>query len=354
MKSDRFESIQVLRALAALAVVAFHTVGNVGSYGWSARLLPRFASYGELGVDVFFVISGFVIALVSKGDRGGVGAARQFLVARITRVVPLYWLMTAIFAVLLVVVPSAFGHARLAPWHLITSFIFFPSINWAGIVAPVLNVGWTLNYEAWFYLVFSLALCFTSRPLIFVGIALASTSLLRLSHPTGVAFSFYTNSIVLEFLFGAFVGTYYAAGKKIPATGAGIALLIAIACKFAYSPTLTEENRILVFGIPALTILIVALALEARLRGARLIGKLGDASYSLYLTHVLSVPLALKLIQIIDRQHHVPGDLVAIAVISLAVCVALGCYHLVERPMTRFVRTRHSVRPVGKGAEQAL
>lgn len=338
--TKRYASIQVLRALAALGVVAFHTAGNVGTYGWTSHLFPHFSRYGELGVDVFFVISGFVIALVTYGEPQGLQAARKFMAARISRIVPLYWVLTAVFVALLAVVPSAFGHARLNLWHVVTSFLFLPSINWAGIIAPVINVGWTLNYEAWFYVVFAAAMCVTRRPLILVAVFLGFTSLLRLTHGSGVPFLVYTDPIVLEFVAGSFIGTYYATGKRIPLVASLIVLLCVIALRKVYAPTLTDVNRFIVFGLPAFTIVFVALALETRIRWSRFLGKLGDASYSLYLTHVLSVPFALKVIQIADRQHRLPGDLVCLLVVVGSIVAAFACYDLMERPMTRAVGRR--------------
>ena len=104
-----------------------------------------------------------------------------------------------------------------------------------------------------------------------------------------------------------------------------------------YAPTLTDDNRFIVFGLPAFAIVFIAIALEARIRWSRFLGKLGDASYSLYLTHVLSVPVALKVMQMVDGQHRLPGDVVCIAVVVGSVIVAFACHRLLERPMTRSV-----------------
>lgn len=335
--TKRYESLQVLRALAALGVVAFHTEGNVGTFGWAPHLFQHASRYGEIGVDVFFVISGFVIALVSYGAPRGLASARQFMLARIARIVPLYWALTAFFVALVAIAPSAFGHARLDLWHVIASFLFLPSINWAGIIAPVINVGWTLSYEAWFYVVFATAMCMTSRPLIVVAAFLGLTSLLRLAHGSSVPFLVYTNPIVLEFVAGCCLGTYCSKGKRISLLAALVALFGVLALRKMYAPTLTDDNRFIVFGVPAFAIVFVAIALEARIRWSRFLGKLGDASYSLYLTHVLSIPLALKLIQVVDRQHRLPGDVVCIAVVVGSVIVAFACHRLLERPMTRSV-----------------
>ncbi|MBB5446480.1 MULTISPECIES: acyltransferase [unclassified Paraburkholderia] len=149
----KYRSIQALRALAALGVVAFHTDGIVAAHGWLVHVFPRVSRYGEIGVDVFFVIFGFVMALVTRGLPSGIQSARSFICSRIARVVPLYWILTALFIALVALVsfvpgvPEAFCHARVSAWHALSSFLFLPSMSWTGMAAPVLGVGWTLNYE---------------------------------------------------------------------------------------------------------------------------------------------------------------------------------------------------------------
>lgn len=354
MTTKRYESIQVLRALAALGVVAFHIAVNAGGYGWVSRIFPYFSPYGALGVDVFFVISGFVIALVSYREPQGFQSARKFMAARIARIVPLYWALTALFVLLLAVVPSAFGHARLNLWHAVTSFLFLPSINWDGIIAPVIHVGWTLNYEVWFYVVFAVAMCVTSRPLIAVTVFLGFTSLLRLAHGSSVPFVVYTDPIVLEFVAGCCIGNYCAMGKQTPLVAAFAVLLGVLALRKVYAPALTDANRFIVFGLPAFAIVFTALALETRIRWSKLLGKLGDASYSLYLTHVLSVPFSLKGIQIIDRQHRLPGDVVCIATVVGSILVAFACHRLLERPLTKSVGRHLSRRFSVSNSDRAI
>lgn len=354
MIKQRYASIQVLRALAAIGVVAFHTEGNVTTYGWLSHIFPHVSRYGEIGVDIFFIISGFVIALVSYGQPRSVRAAAQFLAARVARVVPPYWGLTTLFAALLLIVPEAFGHARLHLWHLVSSFLFIPSVNWAGIIAPVINVGWTLNYEVWFYVVFALAMCLTRRPLLTVAGFLGATSLLHLAPGSGLAFHVYTNPIVLEFVAGACVGRYYARGGRISARMALVLLVAVLAFRACYAPTLSEDNRFLVFGPPALALLAGALALETRIHWHRLLVRIGDASYSLYLTHVMALPVLLKCLQHLDPAHRLMGDVACVLVVAAAIMIALACHHLVERPLTQRVAGSlrlPETRTAGKPAE---
>ncbi|SMG46165.1 acyltransferase family protein [Paraburkholderia susongensis] len=335
----KYRSIQALRALAALGVVAFHTDGIVAAHGWLAHVFPHVSRYGEIGVDVFFVISGFVMALVTHGVPPGPASARSFMFARIARVVPLYWILTALFIAFVAFVPGvpeAFDHARVTAWHALTSFLFLPSMSWTGIAAPVLGVGWTLNYEMWFYVVFAVAMCVTRRRLLAVGSFLLLTSALHLLPGQGVAFAFYTNPLVLEFVFGCGVGALYASGRTVPVAAAA-GLLLAVAAAGAFAPRLTDANRFLVFGLPALAVVAAGLSVESKVRWSAWLERIGDASYSLYLTHLLSMPAVAGIVQLIDARHRLPGDLVGAVVVVASVAIALASYRWVERPASRAV-----------------
>ncbi|MBC8748046.1 MULTISPECIES: acyltransferase family protein [Paraburkholderia] len=335
----KYRSIQALRALAALGVVAFHTNGIVAAHGWLVHVFPRVSRYGEIGVDVFFVISGFVMALVTHGLPPGIESARSFICARIARVVPLYWILTALFIALVAFVPGvpeAFDHARVSAWHALSSFLFLPSTSWTGIAAPVLGVGWTLNYEMWFYAVFAVAMSVTRRRLLAVGAFLLVTSALHLLPGEGVAFAFYTNPLVLEFVFGCCVGAWYASGRTVPLAAAA-GLLVVVAAAGAFAPRLTDANRFLVFGLPALAVVVAGLSVESKVRWSRWLERIGDASYSLYLTHLLAMPVVIGLLQMIDARHRWPGDLVGAVVVVGSSVVALGSYRWVERPASRAV-----------------
>jgi peptidoglycan/LPS O-acetylase OafA/YrhL len=334
----KFESIQALRALAALGVVAFHTNGNVLVYGWQPHWFSLISRFGEIGVDVFFVISGFIMVFVTHEEPPGIASAKSFIAARLTRIVPLYWLLTILFILLLLVVPNAFGNAHFDAWSALTSFVFFPSLNWAGITAPVVGVGWTLNYEMWFYLVFAIAMCVTRHRVLVAGAFLALTSSLRLLPDGGVVHQFYTNPIVLEFVFGCCVGVLYTSGRTIPLSVAIALLLVTAAAGKAFAPTLTETNRFLVFGLPALAVFIAGLSLEDKVRWNGLLERIGDSSYSLYLTHVFSVPIAAKVLRLVDQQHRLPGDLVCVIVVVVSTVVGLVSYRVLEKPLGRMAK----------------
>ncbi|NHO17146.1 acyltransferase family protein [Acetobacter peroxydans] len=338
MLTKQLDSIQVLRAIAALWVVMFHTVGNATTYGWTSQFMPSLARHGEMGVDIFFVISGFVIALISYGKPVGLDAARRFVIARAARVIPLYWVLTSLFTALLIFAPSAFGHARFNLWHVISSFLFIPSLNWAGIVVPVINVGWTLNYEIWFYVLFTLAIATFQKPIRSVMIALVALALVHPLREGGIIWNFYTNSIVLEFAGGVILGTVYAKYKNIaPSIIFPLIPTVGLVI-WQYDLSFTGENRFIALGLPAFLAVACALYFENRIRWNKFLCSLGDASYSLYLTHALTIPVCMKLIQTADQKHGLRGDIVCLMVIILSVAIAFACRRYLERPMTRIAR----------------
>ncbi|MGH7210255.1 MAG: acyltransferase family protein, partial [Acetobacteraceae bacterium] len=204
----RILGVQALRGLAALSIAVLHISQAAGwftgqqgvaPYAWMRRV-PW-----EAGVDVFFVISGFVIVYASADLFGRAGAVREFLGRRVARIVPLYWLVTSllILAALLRLVPLHDALGDGAP-YVTASYAFFPWKPPGGAVLPVFRPGWTLEYEMLFYGVVALFLALRLRlalPLIAAAIAgLAAAN--ALWHPRNTQLDFWTDPIVLEFGYG--------------------------------------------------------------------------------------------------------------------------------------------------------
>src|SRR3979409_1937400 len=130
-------NLHLLRVIAALGVVYFHTTSVAGlKLDWDV---------GSRGVDVFFVISGFIIAYI------GTTKPEQFFLRRLIRVVPFYWAATAFGVAMGAVAPSLFPRTTSSVPHLISSLLFFPPPAANGDVVPTLVLGWSLNYEMFFY-----------------------------------------------------------------------------------------------------------------------------------------------------------------------------------------------------------
>ncbi len=326
----RYQSIQYLRALAAIMVVGAHTLpGSAGLVGAS-------------GVDIFFVVSGFVMAIVSQRETRPL----DFLRARVTRVAPLYWLSTLTLVVAAMLAPRAFTRLRLTFAHVLTSLTFLPHIDPStGLVAPVLTQGWTLQYEMYFYLVMAVGLYFAPQHrLAFVGSVLSALA--------GIGALFADKGpllgVVLSPLLIEFVGGMAIAGllnvQRLPNVGAATTIFLFGIVGFAVAFVVGqagEDHRLLAWGLPSALLVLGSISLEARGRLPLLapMALIGDASYSLYLTHgfVVSVVTALA------RQLNLyAGDPMALAVtiIALSILASLVVYYFVELPLLAALRGR--------------
>ncbi|WP_246775904.1 acyltransferase family protein [Methylobacterium aquaticum] len=227
--------IQVLRALAAVMVAAGHAQFEVA--GLAARAGLAFTPAAWLpwpaGVDVFFVISGFIIVHASSPLHGRADARRTFLAHRIARVVPLYWLATTVVLALAWARPGLLGTGAEGPGYLAASYLFWPMARADGAVQPLYSLGWTLNYEMAFYVVFALVLPLGRRAAVLGVLALLAGLVVigRVAGPLPVALAFWSDPIVLEFACGAGLGLARQEGLRLPGLArlvlavAGLALL---------------------------------------------------------------------------------------------------------------------------------
>ena len=142
---DQYEGIQALRFVAALLVVLMHSTHYA-----SERLLidvPIFSN-GGAGVDIFFVISGFVMVIASNPLINRPDGWRLFVARRLIRIVPLYWLLLSVKVLTILLFPALLRDSTFDPIAIISSYLFLPSYNNEGEIAPILYVGWSLNFAA--------------------------------------------------------------------------------------------------------------------------------------------------------------------------------------------------------------
>ncbi len=331
--------VQALRAVACLLVVAFHALEAWGRLAGrpGLALWPN----GAAGVDLFFVISGFVVAASSRRLAGAAGGWRVFMARRAERVVPLYWLLTLAKTGITLVAPAAAPTTLLAGWNLAASFLFIPARDAGGVVRPVLPVGWTLNFEMLFYLVFALALARRVAPL---------AMLLPVLVPLGVAGFwraedwpaplYLANGLVLELCAGVALAGCFAAGWRPGKLASAAMLLAGGALLMGVLPH--GPWRFAAWGVPALLVVAGTVGLEAVLRPRlpRLLLRLGDASYAIYLSHVFVVP---PLARAVARWEPAGGaGLAVLLVANLVACPAAGLavHRWVDTPMQAWLRRR--------------
>ncbi len=293
VERSKLDTIQVLRAIAVAAVVLSHSFHELAQLfegkvaGFQEKAFP-----GDFGVDLFFVISGFIMVFVSYNAFGTPGASVRFALRRIVRIVPLYWIMTSVMIAVVVLLPGSVDTATSDPKQWLASYLFVPYARASdGLFRPVLGLGWSLNYEMFFYALFSIGLLFRRRFAIPAVIAALVVAWLagRLIPGLPGAVAFLTQPIILEFAVGMVLGTIYMQGFRIPRWVAFALLGVGTLLLFrapAFN-SMVEETRHLYYGIPAMLMVAGAILgmIPEHTAGITLAVGAGDASYSTYLTH---------------------------------------------------------------------
>jgi exopolysaccharide production protein ExoZ len=329
-RSGELVTIQYLRAFAALAVVAFHAAERAGLH---------FAT-GAAGVDVFFVISGFIMSLVgARPDQTPLG----FLQRRVERVAPLYWFVTLAVAGLALAAPSLFPRMVVTASHVVQSMLFIPHVSPTGEPAPLIVPGWTLNYEAFFYILFALTLLAPpARRIWFLSAALGALVFAGLVFEGGsLVWRTYTNPLLLEFLAGAWLGQAWKRGWTIGRAGGG-ALIVAGLIGYAGVAVAgidVDPVRIFAWGLPAFLIVAGAASIEQSAPPAkwRPLSLLGDASYSIYLVHGLAISAAARLLPVLGLSSQA---VILIGGFLAAAAVGVASYFILEKPTLAFFRVR--------------
>lgn len=301
---------------------------------------------GASGVDVFFVISGFIMVYVGRERFGQPKAGRTFLTQRILRIGPLYWLCCLAIVVANLTGTFYQGHS-LPAGSVLASLLLLPTDN------LVLGVAWTLQYEMYFYTLFSLALgLLTVRKTVVVipitlCLGVAGGHLL----PVGEIRSFLVDPIVIEFAFGMWLA-YRFSHERPPNQHAHLAIVAGLAGILASSVVATETSllgatptggllpsvRFLAWGVPSALIVFGALHLgDARTKAGRSLLVLGDGSYSIYLTHAIVMTCYARALKI-ERVQSEPHLVLPLLAVAVSIAVGLLTYRLVERPLNKQIK----------------
>jgi len=341
------DGIQYLRGIAAMMVLLFHVQVQLYRLGydgaWPSGLLG--------GIDIFYVISGFIMwsTTIERAENGPLDFWRR----RIVRIVPLYWIVTGFVVIVLLSAPHMTQSSRFDLSHVASSFLFVGHPHpLTGRVEPLLIPGWTLNHEMFFYLIFGLFLLVPAR-IRLVGMLSALAGLVvcgrLLAPPAQSVAAFYTSNMLLEFGFGVLLGALavQGAGMKHARLAQGWVLLAIGAIMMAFPPVGHMLPGVVVRGLPAVMIVAGVLVVEAHrgLHRSRLLAGLGDASYSIYLSHMITLSASSQL----WRAMGLPTDAVGLGVyVPVAALLALAggwfLYVGVERPLSRRLRAPVRVR----------
>jgi peptidoglycan/LPS O-acetylase OafA/YrhL len=339
-------NLQICRALAAVIVVIGHGLHDVDTIAARAGIPAEhaFVNWGA-GVDMFFVISGFIMVHVAGGEFAKTGASGRFLLNRLIRVVPLYWTITTALILGSWLAPRLLNVPIGGAWHIIASYLFIP--DWRAdhsSIRPVMALGWTLNFEILFYAAFAAAMLLPFRrgliALASVFTAAVAAQALVKSDQTQIAF--WCDPVLFEFLFGAAIGCAYRAGWRLSmgaalAMGAiGFSLLLADLTALL---TLPPRTSFLTSGLPAMMV-VAAAALGPELRRGLALSTgvaVGNASYALYLIH----PFVIRPMREVWSKTgaaSLPLWMFTAVCATLAILIALGIHRWLETPATAWLR----------------
>lgn len=329
--SETLYPVQYLRAAAALVVFLFH-ISVLSQQVWA--LDPaRVDQVGAAGVDLFFVISGFIMAMIVA--RPGAFDGKEFWIRRIARVVPAYWAVTIGVFALALFIPSIFSSTTADIGKLLTSLAFVPLDDGTGSLAPLLVVGWTLNYEMFFYAVVAVSAgLFGDRRLIGASALLLTLVAIGLvvdpGHPT---VGFYTDPMLLEFVFGILIFNLWSRTKDQKSQAGSLAAFVSgVLLLIIQWETPVGEWRALFWGAPAALVLYGGLGcLSFR---SQLLARLGDWSFALYLTHIFVVTFYIKHVVVRMTTVSLPWQAHYLIMTVIAVAVAAAFYRLVEQPFS--------------------
>ncbi len=327
MKPGVIGNLQLLRGVAAIGVVFYHTDYRLaGNHHTDLR-----------GVETFFVISGFIMCYISQAD------PKSFFLKRILRIVPLYWLCTAFLLVLSY-------QMVLRPWtwptdfvpHILKSLFFLPADEF-----PLLGVGWTLNYEMYFYLLFALAL-WIHRKLAPLIAAAFVTGVLALA-PLGCEHflcTYYSEGYIKFFVFGIALFYFWSAiAPLLPRIATAVigATLIALLYAAEIDPSFLGAlfSRFPFLAGVAMPVAVVAAALAMSASGTDVTSRplllIGDASYAIYLTHTIAM---ISVPSLVTAGMPAPNTNAAAMLAVVAVCIAIGVvvHVAIEKPIGRRLR----------------
>lgn len=335
-------SIQYLRGLAAMMVVYHHSISKIREMN-PESFIP-YSGFGSAGVDIFFVISGFImwVTTASKTE-----SPAYFWYRRIIRVVPLYWFFIFVIVVPKLFIPELFQSTQLDPENVVKSLLFIPHYHpvVSDQIWPILIPGWTLNYEMFFYFLFGASL-FLSRsarlPALILTFLLLVTIGLWVPSDNPLLMT-YTDSLLLEFLAGVIIGALYTRGFILNSTLAGVVIAVSIVLFVGFETSLlTGGSRVITWGVPAILWVTATLSLERNGKIGQLnsLQLIGDASYSIYLSHILTIEVVELLWTISGWQTAtLTAQLTFLALCLVAsTLVGIVAYNMIERPSLKLLR----------------
>ena len=345
-RRPRLVDLQILRAVAAVVVVWAHgiDISLIGDREKPLLAYGNLENFGAFGVDLFFVLSGYIITISSeRNDRNWF----EFATDRFIRIAPIFYILSLPWIIRAMLTTD---HSWLP---FIPTFVFWPIVE-GRFLEPFLSVGWTLSFEVLFYTAMTAAIFFrsrSSRPAVPVIAFFLAAITARSMFDTAVL-DFLGNPIIIEFLFGIGISMLMrvTGPNRRLAVGVSMLVILSVACQlFLGFGDISEAQliqngdlslqRAIIWGLPAAGIVYATLLFgnpssQGPLR--RFLAFLGDASYSIYLVHLL----VMAVFKVLQAKGLVSGDALIILTILCSLAAGSLSYLFIEKPTIDFLKRR--------------
>jgi len=344
--SEQVYSLQVLRGIAAILVVLYH-LEKFSKVVFYESFFNSIFSFGYSGVDIFFVLSGFIIFFVNKNAFGNKGKVITYLVKRFTRIYPIYWI------VCFFVIPAFFIFPKYGQGYetqissVVASWFLIPQAH-----DPIISVAWTLIHEVKFYVLFSTVFVFGLKGSLKILIPVLTISLVDLlSRLNGAVifhnpllanlFSFYN----IEFFLGCLAAYLI---DKVKLENCKLLLFTSVAIflfnAFIYENflfSLKDAGRIIFYGLPSFGIVfsLAKMELQSSVNFGKLMIILGDSSYSIYLIHQITIAVVLRSTQLLGIIYNIPSFIYLLLLGLFTIFLGIFIHNFIEKPAIQYTRT---------------
>lgn len=342
MQNKKLQNLQILRGISALLVCCFHARKFLnGDIKFGEILFIN----GSIGVPIFFIISGFIMVYTTKElSSDPLKNVKDFLFKRIIRVAPLYYILTILF----LIITNSVNFINDGIIRVLKVFLFMPIGNF-----PPLYVGWTLNFEMFFYLIFGISLMFKKKRYIFLYsvfailifiIPLINNGFVLLNSKNGYAVKTYldliSHPLLLQFLFGVFLGNILAKFRLNDfAIKLGVILSVLIFGLYYFNLFKFLLSDLIICGLLVFSIILLDLS-NIKFTKPKPLIYFGDISYSIYLVHPIIILFLPQLFSKIGLTQLIDSKLFFLIILIVTILSSTILYELIEKRLTSYLRRK--------------
>lgn len=345
-KSNRIQSLQIFRGFAAVYVLLFHALFNAKEIFGDETFLKIFKN-GFRGVDFFFCLSGFIIFYTNHQNFGNPQKAKEFVLKRVLRIFPIYWIYVGAIILIYTIIPQLqtqrITEILSTPMKIVKTFILFPQ----QYTNYLITYAWSLSYELLFYFIFTFLIINrkkTGSIVLLIGYLL----IVVLRHFNIIEFNnfyiidFVFNSYILQFTLGCFAAFIVVNYKNWVLKNykyiivAGILLFLITNVNEYYQ--FYSMDYIFIYSTLYTLIIVGASGINSFENiVVRQLNYIGDASYTIYLTHGVIMSFVCKCIFRLNLQRTLGVPVTMLIVILLTIAIASTLYSMIEKPLMRYL-----------------